>query len=1277
MHRNNDDQEIQIIIDKLQNQSLNDEMQRNNKKIIGDHSIENDHHDQTAKVVAAHDQRKDEVDEEEKTGLLPKEEEKILPTQLQLLHSIESADLLMKNKGKTADVNNDNTGNNIVNQQQHQQQNNNNFVEECTLMSIQSNDHVITTNITTSQTSGVQQSNTIDDIIPNELTCEGISCLSRNKTSQAGVVDLPSTTTARSVKNDTLYSADDYGLTGTKYKSLVMITQDHQHLQQQEQQLSQVNVLATNMTRIVSPNDSVIVQHTNFQSELNHYDPKDTCVQSTSPEVDPNIHNANGHLLEMSVNNSTGGSSEHLVNLNMLTNDDFDGCDLTQNRSESVLVSDDVTVVTGLKTLSAVVCLEDGLADDDSWVEEISQDEEEFATSTATDSDIETSEDYALCSIIDREEELRGFNRSAIDFTLHTIVEESCEESEVESNDRAKNHLSVSELEKYFFYGLGDGKMLNQSDERDDSLSESSSLCSEGIDSLGGGAEESNCPVSSDLASSRLEKYFLTGFMGFSGESNETDGSGSVGSDSEGHPSPEQRRKRLVRARGTPRSHNSSLDNLLAANIDMQDSNVSEHSNHFINNLDDTVINVDETMINTNTQNDSLKYKKQIKKRSDDIEVCKKLSSETFDINASDDENCKTPQPDYNNLLMPSNNLAQSRKQHSRDSGFIGSNDDLLKSNEDTGKSPDLKIELEEIVEDLQEAKENDQSDFAQNLNKEKITHTVLTRKESFNNWSSDEETNLMLAKMRKIFKTQVVASANANLLANCSKSSTPIVSESNTPKNGTPVPRLKHHHHKNKPPQLVYFENELTRLMKTVPGINDEQVREIVEYLSSEDTWSDSYDSSDYTNSDLEGGAPGKSVLQEQISASCQRIIKNFDPNIGDEEGDRGDGGLFEENQGLNRETAFVYQKLLASFTKMTATANDEHCATSDIANTSPPIFAKVMNHIGSRLVALMHEVSSGESHGSTSPRSATQRHYRKLQQAKISATTTEDDDDDGSSTDSNFEKSEEIGLVNLPRSKSHDLLLSGSSKLSHHQSSSGVSDAGAEEKESDCDRFSWRGSFESALLANGDSRSKLTLLDRDNSSSITALAAKRRSAGDLLFSQKSLSREQLDRVRSCGSIGSEDQIIDSTKIWNTHRTNKRRSSVPNSACDSDDNSSDDDDERNLASRSTLPRSLQGIASASTNSLPRLSTTNLQQPSIQKSHSIYQFLPNSVKSARYRPPGFNNRQNLVPKKAVSSPGLQQSIYSKRDTRRRANSFYSGKFVYNFYLPLFNLMPKN
>ena len=709
---------------------------------------------------------------------------------------------------------------------------------------------------------------------------------------------------------------------------------------------------------------------------------------------------------------------------------------------------------------------------------------------------------------------------------MHTIVEESCEESEVEQTDKTKHRQSASELEKYFFYGLGDGKHISLSDNRDDSISESSSICSEGMDSLGG-PDDTNLDSanSADLASSRLEKYFLTGFMGFStGDQNDTDGSGSVGSDSEGRPSPEQRRKRLVRARGTPRSHNSSLDNLLMPSNDSHELS-GDHANESndsseTDTCNETVIHLDKI----DSQNDTLKRKKQSSaKRTSDNEDKKSL-------NGSDNDGNKTPQPDF--VLLPSN-LAQSKKQHSRDSGFIGSNDDLLKNDDTAHKSPDLKVELlEEIEEELRDCKEIDNiiEKDSKNASKENVTQldlatgtaaatttttatpTVsLSRKDSFNNWSSDEETNLMMSKMRQFFKTLVVATANTQQLT--SKQTTPVASESNTPKYGnTPVPtRLRNLH---KPPQLVYFENELTRLMKTVPGINDDQVREIVEYLSSEDTWSDSYDSSDYTSSDLEGAVIGtrKSELQEQISASCQEIIDKFDTNIGDEEGDRGDGGLLEDNQGLNRETALVYQKLVASFSKMTNSSLNptpqessqlQHVAES--ANTSPPIFAKVMSHIGTRLVALMHEVSSGESHASISPKGATTRYHKKIQ-PKISATTTEDDD---STSDSNLEKSEGLGYNNLPRSKSHDLLLSGS-RLPHHHSSSGVSDTANEEKEaSDYERFSWRGSFESALLANGDSRTKLSLLDKDNSSSSSTLAAKRRSAGDLLFNHKSLSRE------------------------------------------------------------------------------------------------------------------------------------------------------------------------
>ncbi|XP_031625450.1 uncharacterized protein LOC116342095 isoform X2 [Contarinia nasturtii] len=1098
--------------------------------------------------------------------------------------------------------------------------------------------------------------------------------------------------TRSTVENERLNSTDGYTsetITPAKYTSLVMITQDIRS----PLATSNVNIVPTDTTHIVSDSDSsdsIIVQHTNRLSD-DEYEPNSLAGYFTRSLEEDSLTTSTPTIKRRPIVTNHSNDfyySEHLPNFenDSFTSSVFDSEMLKpRNYSANQMANtsaninsrsdennaknnDDVTVVTGKNTLSAVVCLEDGLADDDSWIGS-GDEEDDFAAATATDSDTEYAEDLAMCSSVDREEELRGYNRTSIDFTLHTIVEESCEESEVEVNDKKRNRMSASELEKYFFFGLGDGKPshLSSIDTRDDSISETSSLCSEGMDSIGA-SESSNGDVNA-MASSRLEKYFLSTFMGFSANERDqnSDGSGSVGSDSEGHArSPEQRRKRLVRARGTPhRSHNSSLDNLLATKDDNHDSIVSNENPSLANDSNDSseTDTCDETVIHLEKDhanpNDTLKRKKQIKKKSSDSEDNKKSIG-----TVSDEESGK-------NSLTHDGYSAQSvangatKKQSSRDSGFIGSNDDLLKNDDPHKIGSELKIELEEIKEETkenvsqQQQKQQQQHQYQHqqtNANQIPTPSTSLARKDSFNNYSSDEETNLMMSKLRQFVKTLVASNANAQR-NNTSKSSTPMMSESNTPKNGTPVPKPRS---KAKPPQLVYFENELTRLMKTVPGINDDQVREIVEYLSSEETWSDSYDSSDYTSSDLEGAASStsKSELQEQISASCQQIIKKFEGSVGDPEGVIGDGGLFDEKQCLKRETALVYHKLVSSFSKI---SNEKQQKES---NHSPPIFAKVMSHIGTRLVALMHEVSSSESHASHSSPKPSARYHKKLQQ-KISATTTDEDDEDiQTHANDNLIESPE-SYLNLPRSKSHDLLLSGT-RL-HHQSSSGVSDIAAEEKEaSDYERFSWRGSFESALLANGDSRTKLTLLDRDNSSSASALAAKRRSAGDLLFNQCSLSREQLDRVRSCGSIGgagsgSTDAVnnMESSKLWgseNNQRSSSHRPTFP----DSDDTSSDEERRHHImGNRSTLPRSLQQttITSSSTNSLPRTTTTNAQS---QKSQNTHQFLPNNVKSARYRPPGFS-RLTSTPKKANSSLGLP-SLYTKRDntTRtRRIQSLYS------------------
>lgn len=196
--------------------------------------------------------------------------------------------------------------------------------------------------------------------------------------------------------------------------------------------------------------------------------------------------------------------------------------------------------------------LEEGLADDDSWVEEISHDEEDTASAT-TATDQESSEDEAANNLGDREEELRGYHRQAIDFTLHTIVEESCEESEAE-------HASA---------GWRRAALVSRSAPELDSLSESSSVLSEGLDSLPRDDAAVGLPQLKDgRREALLDKasgceYFLADLLGSAQDRRDSDGS--VGSDSEGGPSPEaQRRKKLVRARGTGRSHSSSLDNLLA-----------------------------------------------------------------------------------------------------------------------------------------------------------------------------------------------------------------------------------------------------------------------------------------------------------------------------------------------------------------------------------------------------------------------------------------------------------------------------------------------------------------------------------------------------------------------------------------------------------------------------------------------------------------------------------------------------------------------------------------
>lgn len=252
---------------------------------------------------------------------------------------------------------------------------------------------------------------------------------------------------------------------------------------------------------------------------------------------------------------------------------------------------------------------------------------------------------------MDQEEELRGYNR-AIDFTLHTILEESCEESDggdrkSRSGDRRVNKEPSSELEKYFTQGLGAGgqeeankrrSYANEESEYSDTFSEtSSSIYSEGMEASGGEEEEVD-PV--DLASSRLEKYFRTNFLGIEGAqypfpvpgsrtemAPSSDGSESVGSDSEGHPSPEQqRRRKVMKARGVRQQAKAdwSKSSLVGSDLDEEgslsadpDSATSNHiEHHSVSSTDSEEEEEEEEIVmeKTDGQFDTIKRRK--KKRS-------------------------------------------------------------------------------------------------------------------------------------------------------------------------------------------------------------------------------------------------------------------------------------------------------------------------------------------------------------------------------------------------------------------------------------------------------------------------------------------------------------------------------------------------------------------------------------------------------------------------------------------------------------------------------------
>lgn len=691
------------------------------------------------------------------------------------------------------------------------------------------------------------------------------------------------------------------------------------------------------------------------------------------------------------------------------------------------------------------------------------------------------------------------------------------------------------------------------------------------------------------------------------------------------------------------------------------------------------------------------------------------------------------------------------RKHKSRDSGFVGSNDDLLRnegshiihtSSDDmqskhTGSSSDgEQIESRKTtrLEKVSEVSENTEDDCEKSfdakattasqketssavtsksprkksnesdISKDGSEGSKLSRKDSFHQWSSDEETNIMMNRMRTFFK---------NMLVNASK--------------GKPLEPTR------KPTQIVYFEEQLTRLMKTVPGINDQQVKEIVEYLSSEDTWSDSYDSSDYTDytsSDLEGAWPREAedpVIPDMDVDVLEKLQKDSQAvNLGE---------LVEQDE-FQKETAIMYQKLMNSVAKMQQSQEEQK--KENEGKRSPPIAAKILHHISSRLVTLMHEVSGSDNSSTASisdsrqnlylsskdfryqsvtsspkPKSGLSRRHRQLEAASsIDSNKSEDkmnksgEENENSYTFNSLDSPKVLMGPNLgasPKSnpfkftkntsKSVEVLDLGrrraslddkSLKQSMAKSTStdydvwhGVHREADQRRGSlprgqlesvpsnssgsgmaDEDRYSWKGSFESALAS--DSRTRLSIEAKRRSigsdsnceifSSVEQMAGSHQGSRASLNPSRSPSqsskrslKSSLPNSRSSLHISKSEKDIARNLEFSTTPTSELSTKLSTQDSDSDDNSgsisssvrssissrygrrssvpettvlarlSEDEDRPEKPARTTIPSNASGSVSArqhSTNSLPRLGTSAIQKSKSTSSTMISSMAP-------------------------------------------------------------------
>ncbi|XP_035711045.1 uncharacterized protein LOC110854038 isoform X4 [Folsomia candida] len=705
---------------------------------------------------------------------------------------------------------------------------------------------------------------------------------------------------------------------------------------------------------------------------------------------------------------------------------------------------DDSTTTTEPENDSPTPMVEqfDVTSDEDSWVEEIIFEE---------DDDTDTIQ---MC---------RKAQPPPLDLTLHTIVEESCEEwSEAESgnfnspqkhgNQKQQRRLKTqpqrndNELEKYFNFGINIGDNGSQEGGRqsctnedsefsDTEFSESSFSMQDDHDhdqaSLVGdnnNGRKQRASVEMDpaeLASSRLEKYFYNlglpqSMMNPISSINQTADSDSVGSESESDNSVLENRKKVLK------HHRRSAD--------------------FEDEFGDKVSDEEEDFGFGQDGFDTIKKtaRKGSKKSGSDSNLLESCGVAPVVSGSSKISENPLSASSSNSACRPSLLHGESSSSNSNNTSRVIKNPLEKSFSNSTSSSKEDSSSTSPTSPPA--SKKSSPSGCESGGDREKDRPVVKVNRSNSFQWSSDEEVNIMMSKLRQLIRNLVKAKAEP------SKSSGGTIS-------GAPV------NYQDKDKQLAYLEGELIRLMKT------ENLKNIVEYFSSEE-------------SDVDDVYKFIKVVKESSS--------NADDNSDFGEIDLEDPELLHTLQ-------------------TTMESNSAHISPKQ----SPELLAKVMNHIGNRLQVWMKDENMQD-----------------------------DDNNDDNVT------------LKCAQSVSSDL---------------------------NEDRFSWKGSFESAL------------------------AAKRQSVG----STDSISSSDFPQDRSILRSSSLHHLANSLHHLGQVEEHK------------------DEEE----STSSLPR-MTNLCNSNSNSLPRLNQTN--NLSISRAYSLV--MPGGkvdevdspvtptgpIKSARYRPPGFN-----------------------------------------------------